>query len=424
MASDLISFISLSKKNTGYRTVTVRVANGAVFEALDLPEDELLNASNVVYLHVHHINRKCYIGVTVMRARERWVRGVGYRHNKRFGNSIEKHGWDAFDSYILSFCDNRDQLDQAEIDAIIAAGGHKTKYTYNLSPGGDMVAENDKPIVGINLETRKSFNFKSGSDAARCIGLKNSDMPMAVARKERSSVSNWWFRFEDDVQSKPPEVWGEDLRVAEIKRLKSKSVIAIYIDTNEERDFPSTAEAARQLNMRQGDVSAVAIGKQLSASGWWFKYRGDEREMPTLFGIDATRKKRDVPVYAYNLETKERAKFRNGTVAAQELGLYLTAVTGVITGKRTTAKGWWFSYDENAEPPTEFKGALVAKARRKPIAVENLNTGKVTQYDSAKTAGEAIGIHRSQISVAIKKNKPVRNYIFRFTDTDQESRKG
>jgi hypothetical protein len=66
----------------------------------------------------------------------------------------------------------------------------------------------------------------------------------------------------------------------------------------------------------------------------------------------------------------------------------------------------------------------VAKARRKPIEVENLNTGKVTQYDSAKTAGEAIGIHRSQISVAIKKNKPVRNYIFRFTDTDKEGGKG
>ena len=416
MASDLISFISLSENNSGYKTATVKVANGVVFEVLDLTEEEILNASNVAYMHVHRKNRKCYIGITIMRARERWTSGVGYRHNKKFGNAIKRYGWDAFDSYILSFCDNRDQLDQAEINAIATAGGHKSKYTYNLSPGGDMVAENDKPIVGINLETGDVFNFKGGADAARSIGMKNPDMPMAVARKERTSVSNWWFRFEDDFESKPPEVWGEDLRVATVKEQKSKAVMAINIDTKEEKKFPSTAEAARQLNMRQQDVAAVAIENQLSANGWWFKYLGDEREMPLLFGSASTREKRDIPIYAYNLDTGEQRKFRNGTVAAQKLGLYTTAVTGVITGKRTTAKGWWFSHYENAEPPTEYKGALVAKARRKPIQVEDLNTGVVTQYESAKSAGEALRLHRSQISVAIKKKKPVRNYMFRFAD--------
>jgi hypothetical protein len=394
------------------------VANGAVFEALDLSEDEMLDASNVVYLHVHRESRKCYIGITIMRSRQRWTRGVGYRHNRRFGNAIKRYGWDAFDSYILAFCDDRDRLDQAEIDAITAAGGHKSKFTYNLTPGGDIVAENDKPIIGVSLKTGEAFNFKGGADAARCIGLKNPDMPMAVARKERTSVANWWFRFEDDFESKPPEVWGEDLRVAAVKEKKSKAVIAIKIATTEKTEFPSTAEAARQLSMSQQDVATVASGNQLSANGWWFKYRGDAREMPTAFGTDATREKRDVPVYAFNMKTKKKMKFRNGTVASQELGLYLTAVTGVITGKRTTAKGWWFSHDENAKPATEYKGALVAKARRKPIEVEDLNTKKVTQYDSAKSAGEALGVHRSQISEAIKKNKPVRNYIFRFADND------
>ncbi len=416
MSSGPTSFIELSRKNSKHKTVNVEVANGAIFVALDLTKEEILNASNVIYLHVHKGTKRCYIGVTVMRSRERWTRGVGYRFNKRFGNAIRKYGWDAFDSYILAFCDSREQLDAPEVEAIAAAGGHKSKFTYNLSPGGDAVAENDKPIIGVNLETGEFTKFKSGSEAARDIGLKNSDMPMAVARGERVSVSNWWFRFESDKKSKPPEVWGEKLRVSTVIEQKSKAVIAVHIATGEKRDFPSTAEAARKLNMRQQDVAAVASGSQLSAIGWWFNYKGDGRKMPKAFSTEATRIKRDMPVFAHNLKTKEIKKFRNGTVTAQELNLYITAVTGVITGKRTSAKGWWFTHDENAMSPSEYKGALVAKVKRKPVDVENLMTGKITRYNSAKSAGETLAIHRSQISLAIKSKKPLRNYMFRFEE--------
>jgi hypothetical protein len=145
------------------------VANGTNLAALDLPKEEMLNASNVIYLHVHRKTKRCYIGITVMRSRERWTKGVGYRFNKRFGNAIKKYGWEAFDSYILAFCDSREQLDEAEVEAIATAGGHKSKFTYNLSPGGDAVAENDKAIVGVNLETGEFTRFKSGSEAARDI---------------------------------------------------------------------------------------------------------------------------------------------------------------------------------------------------------------------------------------------------------------
>jgi hypothetical protein len=321
MASRPISFIELSEKNSKFKTVTVEVANRATFVALNLTKEEMLNASKVIYLHVHRETKKCYLGITIMRSRERWTKGVGYRFNKRFGNAIKKYGWDAFDSYILAFCDSREQLDKAEVDAIAEAGGHKSKFTYNLSPGGDAVAENDKPIIGVNLETGVFTKFKSGAEAARDIGLKNPDMPMAVARGDRVSVSNWWFRFEDDTKSKPPEIWGEELRISTVIKQKSKAISAFQIATGEKRDFPSAAEAVRMLNMRQQDVVAIVSGNQLSAMGWWFKYKGDSRKMPTAFGTDATRVKRDIPVFAHNLKTKEIKKFRNGTVAAQELNI-------------------------------------------------------------------------------------------------------
>lgn len=94
-------------------------------------------------------------------------------------------------------------------------------------------------------------------------------------------------------------------------------------------------------------------------------------------------------------------------------------MAAVASGNQLSVIGWWFTHDENAIPPSEYKGALVAKARSKPVDVENIITGEITRYDSAKAAGETLSIHRSQISLAIKNKKPLRNYKFRFADANQ-----
>ena len=99
---------------------------------------------------------------------------------------VGESGWYAFEHHILAFIEHRDAMNKAEIKAIRATGGHKSKFTYNLSPGGDAVADNNKPLIGVNLDTGETTYFNSGVEAAREIGLKNPDMPMAVARKERT----------------------------------------------------------------------------------------------------------------------------------------------------------------------------------------------------------------------------------------------
>ena len=148
-----VDFTHISKKNLGLQTRLITVANGAIFKVLDLNQGDVDIADNVIYMHVNKLNSKCYIGITVQRAKQRWTSGIAYKNNRRFGSALKKHGWNNFDSYILAFGDNRESLNAAEILAIAAAGGHKSDHTYNLSPGGDMVAENDIPLVGVHLET-------------------------------------------------------------------------------------------------------------------------------------------------------------------------------------------------------------------------------------------------------------------------------
>jgi hypothetical protein len=410
-----ISYFNLSKKNKKYPAQLVEVANGVQFQALKLSTEEISKATNVLYIHVNRQNKQCYVGITEQEAWKRWFSGLAYRNNRRFGAAIKKYEWGQFDSYILAFGESRESLNQAEKEAIAAAGGHKSKHTYNLSPGGDMVAENDIPIVGVNLDTGESKRFKSGSDAARKIGLKSTDMPMAVARGERTSVANWWFRYEADEDKQPPTVWGNKLRVQEVQKKQSKNLIATSFKTKEQRHYKTLEEAAKDLGVTKGLISGVARGTSTSANGWWIQFEGDKREMPKAFGSVLRREKRDEKVYAINLSSGEKREFRNCTVADVELGLYKGAAASVASGQRVSAAGWWFSLEKSEKPPNKFKGALVAEARSKPIYAIELATGKETHFDSAKQAEETLGIHRSSISNIIKgKSKPSKGYGFRF----------
>jgi len=410
-----VDFTHLSKRNSVFPRVSVTVANGTEFVALALTEAELHQAANVLYLHLHRESRKCYVGITVQEAAKRWFAGIAYKQNRRFGPAVTKHGWSAFDSYVLAFAEDREVLNVAEVAAIAAAGGHKSKFTYNLSPGGDMVAENDKPIVGVFLETGKQHRFKSGSDAARRLGMKNTDMPMAVARGALSSGNGWWFRFEDDLTAQPPAVWGDDLRLSVLRQMFGKPVVAVNLDTAEERTFPTTAAAAEALGIHQSQVSGIARGNDLSAKGWWFKFDGDDRLPPAIYGSGATRLIRDKSVFAVDLKTRVRRHFRNCTVADNELGIYKGAAAAVAQGARTSAAGWWFTHDPDGAAPTEYKGALVAKARSKAVIATELATGLETTFSSAKEAATALSMSRATISFNISgKLKSAKGYSFRF----------
>jgi hypothetical protein len=392
------------------------VANGTIFSVLAISETEKRKAANILYMHVQRHSRKCYIGITIMAAEDRWGSGVAYRKNRRFGNSIEKHGWGAFDSYVIAFATNRDALNEAEVAAIAAAGGHKSKFTYNLSPGGDVVAENEKPIVGVYLPTGKTRSFESGVDAARQLKIRNSDMPMAVARGERTSVADWWFRFESDEKAHPPKSWGYALGKEKVRAKQAKRVVAINYKTGERRLFDTTSDAAKALRVHQSAVSMVARGEDLSAKGWWFKFEGDNRPLPEVHGgLARWVIKRDRKICAVHLASGERREFRNCKVADNELGIYKGAAAMVASGERASAAGWWFSYDKAAAPPKEYKEALVAKARSKPVIATQIATGNEHSYPNAKTASAALGMSRAAISKAIKGHLgAVKGYRFRF----------
>ena len=137
--------------------------------------------------------------------------------------------------------------------------------------------------------------------------------------------------------------------------------------------------------------------------------------MPTEFGSTSTRKKRDRKVYAINLITGERQDFRNCTVADECLNLHKGAAAAVASKDRTATTQWWFSFSAAEEPPSVRGSQLVAIARSKAVIATNIESGIETRFESAKAAGEALGVCRSAISQVIKgKSRSAKGFSFRF----------
>ena len=222
-------------------------------------------------------------------------------------------------------------------------------------------------------------------------------------------------RFQEDLTAEPTKFWGENFRLSKIRELVAKPIVAINHKTGEILYFETQYEAASKLCIDQSSISSVLNGNGYSTDGWWFKFVGDESVIPKKFGFDAIREKRDVKVFATHLYSGEKRTFRNCTVADSELGIYKGAAASIARGERTSAANWWFSFDEGAKPPTEFKGALVAKARSKPVVALHIATNTEQIYPSAKLAGGQLGISRAAISKAIKGElNSVKGYRFKF----------
>jgi len=78
-----------------------------------------------------------------------------------------------------------------------------------------------------------------------------------------------------------------------------------------------------------------------------------------------------------------------------------------------SAGDWWFSYDENEQPPMLTKGALVAAARSVAVIAHHLESGATHFYDSAKLAAEQLGMSRASISKCLSgKSSSVKGYKF------------
>ena len=111
------------------------------------------------------------------------------------------------------------------------------------------------------------------------------------------------------------------------------------------------------------------------------------------------------PVWSLGLNRAKPKLIRHQSYsqAAHKTGVAQTSVLAIISGKRKSENGFWFTDDPKRQPLEKghWGKASVSHSKRIPVRANHVSTGKTSQFDSAKEAAETLGLHRLEISRAL-----------------------
>ncbi len=404
----------ISSKNNFFKTKVVKVSSGAKIKVLNLSNEELNQAQKILYIHINKINKKCYVGQTLNSSKYRFENGRGYKGQKALNNAIKEYGWHSFYTYVVCFADKKSHLDELEISCLLHIGGHKDHGNYNMSPGGDIVADNGKPIIAVHLPSMKETKFKSGSEASRKLSIP-MDIPSDVANNnsKRDYFEDWYFYYQGETPVYP-KIWGKKARGIKFRKSKGKPIVIVDLNNkNKIKKFFSAIEAAEKIGCSATDIYNVCSGRQKSVKGYFCYYQDEPKKIPSSFGYSSMRITKSIPVWSLNLKSKNAKliKHLNQSEASKFTGVDQSSISSVILEKTKSGNGYWFTSNPKSSPPKsrEWGKSSVAKHKEIPVVATCVKTGKKFNYESSLKASQKLSIHRSSISRAINDYKTKRS---------------
>lgn len=133
----------------------------------------------------------------------------------------------------------------------------------------------------------------------------------------------------------------EDIEKANAAR--RKSIVAVDLRTGDEIEYISQQEASRNLGLSQGAINRVLRGLSKHASGYYFYYADNPKPI-NISSYKYSRKR--ALIRAIDLQTGDEYIFRGQTEAARELGLSISSISCILSGKSYQTKGYTFEYVE------------------------------------------------------------------------------
>ena len=129
-------------------------------------------------------------------------------------------------------------------------------------------------------------------------------------------------------------------------RMRRTPIVAINLKTGEELEFISQQEASRVLGLNQASINRVLRGLGNHAGGYYFFYTNTPKKIDILSHKYSRHR---APIKAINVRTGIERIFIGQTEAAEALGLSVSSVSMVLSGKMRQAKDYIFTYIEEDE---------------------------------------------------------------------------
>ena len=214
-----------------------------------------------VYMHINKENGKRYIGITSMRPAQRWHNGQGYRHQRRFYNSIQSHGWGGFHHIIVKQGLTKEEAEVAEESLIKKYMSNDLRYGYNIENGGHtnkLTQEQKEHLRKINLGKKYSEETKKKKSES----LKGKSTAWLTGRKQSKETIQ-----------KRREHW------AGANNPRAKRVYQYDLGGNLVGEYSCMEEARKALGVsKSAHISQCCAGKRGKAYGYMWSYKKEDKE--------------------------------------------------------------------------------------------------------------------------------------------------
>lgn len=249
-----------------------------------------------VYCHTNKINGKKYIGITSQKPKNRWGgNGQLYKKDKqtKFYNAIQKYGWNNFSHEILNSNLTQDKANQLEIYYIELYDTYNKGY--NMTKGGSgsfgamRTQEFREKLRKANLGKKHPYKAKKLTDEQRkaisnrfkgnsyakgnkyWLGKNHTNEAIEKDRIAHLGIKNGMYGKHMSEESKLKR---KQTIITNNIKCHSKEVIQYDLNGNILEVFASMKQAEEKTGVDFKQISAVCRGKQKTAHGFIWKYKG------------------------------------------------------------------------------------------------------------------------------------------------------
>ena len=312
-----------------------------------------------IYKITNLISGNRYIGYTKNTVQYRFKQHIKNAYNPKrpltkLGAALKHYNPDKdFKVEIIEECDN-DKLAEREIYWIAHFNTYPNEY--NMTPGGDGGKTIDtqrhreifkNPVLQYDLDGNFITEYITSGEAAEKTNTSQEEINRCCLRSRNAYSANGfiWKKKNDDT---PIEIWVK----ANKTKFNKRPIIQYDLDGNIIQEFPSIQAAGAAFNKKspQGTIGEVCHGHQILAYGFIWRFKDDNRPLPTQEEIQRSLKSnKKRPILQYDLNNNFIQEFPSIAAAGKALNVKSpsSSIGEACRGKQKTSHGYiWKFKDE------------------------------------------------------------------------------
>lgn len=287
-----------------------------------------------VYCHTNKTNGKKYIGCTSKRPNQRYGKnGVEYiRAKQKFGQAIEKYGWDGFHHDILAQVDSEEEAEELEIAFIEKYKTTENEYGYNVAKGGSLPAQRE--ICCYSTDGILLKKYKNVGEASNDTETNPSSIITCCRNRNKTANNFIWTYNENNIAINPDEY----IPFSGERRVSQYSTKGEYIAT-----YLSAKQAQEVTGATRSKICACCKGLRKTSGVFKWAYT-DECPQKDNFNPKPSPVKK---VAQYDFNNNLIRIYDSFSHASREGNIAASMVSECCNGKRENAKGYVWEFVEN-----------------------------------------------------------------------------